>query len=165
VTLGAFEDYSIVCLASARGPRTSAPAAEPGMHVSGFATAMGRAYLAACGRLERQRIAAYAADRKPSAASELQKTIQAAVSEYGRRGYCTTIEGWRKGQNGIAVPLYLKNYGRRLVLGCGGPSLEVTPETIHGDLSVFLLDVANEIEVAFESSGGARRKKIRSRPG
>ena len=127
------------------------------MHVSAFGTAMGRAYLASCGRLERVRILERATKRKPAQAESLEKLVSGAVSEYSRRGYCTTIEGWRRGQNGIAVPLYLKNYGRRLVLGCGGPSREVSPELVFGDLSRELLATANDIEIAFERRVGLLR--------
>lgn len=159
VTLGAYEESSIVCLASARAPTSTAPAVASGMHVSAFGTAMGRAYLACCGHLERQRILERATRRKPDQAGELEKLVASAVSEYSKRGYCTTIEGWRRGQNGIAVPLYLRNYGRRLVLGCGGPSREVSPERVFGDLSVQLLAAANDIEVAFEQRVGQLRPK------
>lgn len=159
VTLGAYEDHSVICLASARGAHSKAPHVEPGMRVSAFSTGMGRAYLASCGRLERERILRQALSRRPEAAAELERSIARAVTEYGRRGYCTTIEGWRKGQNGVAVPLFLKRYGRRLMLGCGGPSREVTPEDVVGDLADAMLSVANEIEVLFERSTGTGRRR------
>ena len=161
VTLGAYEDHAIICLASARGPASRAPHVEPGMRVSAFSTGMGRAYLASCGRLERERILGQAIARRPEQAAELESSIARAVAEYGRRGYCTTIEGWRKGQNGMAVPLYLKRSGRRLMLGCGGPSREVTPEDVVGELATRMLSIANDVEVLFERSTGA----IRRRPG
>lgn len=164
VTLGAYEDASIVCLAGARGPSTLAPSVEVGMHVSVFSTAMGRAYLASCGQLERQRILDQAVLRKPSEAEALSKMVQSAVAEYTRRGVCTTIEGWRRGQNGIAVPLFLKQHGRRLTLGCGAPSRELTPERVFGALCQALLVTANDIEVAFERRAHVARKRQRSLP-
>lgn len=159
VTLGAYENDSIVCLASAHGSTAGAPVVDPGMHVSAFRTAMGRAYLASCGRLERQRIIDRVARQRPTHARELEQTVQRAVNEYARRGYCSTIEGWRKGRNGLAVPLFLKGYGRRLVLGCGVDLRALAPESITGELSTFLLQIANDIEVAFERArgGGGRR--------
>lgn len=159
VTLGAYEDASIVCLAGARGPSTQAPSVEPGMHVSVFSTAMGRAYLASCGRLERQRILDQAVRRKPAEAEALGKMVQSAVAEYSRRGVCTTIEGWRRGHNGIAVPLFLKQHGRRLTLGCGAPSRELTPERVFDGLSQALLATANEIEIAFERRSRVARMR------
>jgi DNA-binding IclR family transcriptional regulator len=164
VTLGAYEDGTIICLASAQGTGSRAPRVEPGMRVPTFSTAMGRAYLASCGHLEQQRLLAQATKRKPQDAEAMAKTLSGALSEYGKRGYCTTIEGWRKGQNGIAVPLFLKSYGRRLLLGCGGPSVDVTPERVFGTLSQGALAIANEIEVMFERqsrSGRPRRTTAR----
>ena len=150
VTLAVCEDSSMVCVAAARSASSLAPPIEPGTHVSIATTAMGRAYLASASRSERNRILKYLAKTKASSWQTIVKDLEATYREYAKHGYCTTIEGWRKGHNGVAVPLYLKNYGRRVVLSCGGPAIQLSHEALTERVAPNLLRVANEIEVSFE---------------
>lgn len=150
VTLAMCEDYSMVCVAAARSSSSLAPPIEPGTHVSIATTAMGRAYLASASRSERERILKYLAEAKPASWKSIEKDLEASYREYAKYGYCTTIEGWRKGHNGVAVPLYLKNYGRRVVLSCGGPTIQLPRQVISERVAPSLIRIANEIEVSFE---------------
>jgi DNA-binding IclR family transcriptional regulator len=150
VTLAMCEDFSMVCVAAARSASSLAPPIEPGTHVSIATTAMGRAYLASASRSERDRIVKHLAKTKAASWKAMEKDLAATFREYAKHGYCTTIEGWRKGHNGVAVPLYLKNYGRRVVLSCGGPAFQLPREAIVERVGPSLLRVANEIEVSFE---------------
>lgn len=150
VTLSTCVDSSMVCIAAARSAACLAPPIEPGTHLSVATTALGRAYLASASRSERDRLLKHLARAKASSWQALEKDLEACFREYARHGYCTTIDGWRKGYNGVAVPLYLKNYGRRVVLSCGGPAFQLPRDAITRQVGPAMLRVAGEIEVSFE---------------
>lgn len=150
VTLAVREDFSMLCLTAARSASSLAPPIDPGTHISIATTAMGRAYLASASRAERDRILEHLALTKPAAWPSLQRGLEKSFREYAKLGYCITLEDWRKGHNGAAVPLYLKNVGRRVVLSCGGPAFQFPRNEIFGRIGPFLLRIASEIELSFE---------------
>ena len=149
-TLAVREDFSMLCVATARSASSLAPPIEPGTHISIATTAMGRAYLASASRAERDRILKHLAKTKVGEWPVLERGLERSFREYARLGYCTTLEDWRKGHNGAAVPLYLKNFGRRVVLSCGGPAFQFSRDEISGRIGPFLLRIAGEVELSFE---------------
>jgi DNA-binding IclR family transcriptional regulator len=101
---------------------------EVGVHVALDTSAMGRVYLASCSAMERKAILLHLAKSRKRDVLEFGMVAAKAIDDYRRRGYCTSIHEWRKGVAGVAVPLYLKEFGRRMVLTCGGSVKQLTPK-------------------------------------
>jgi DNA-binding IclR family transcriptional regulator len=152
VTLAICEDFSMVAVDDVRSASTLLPPLEPGTHISIATSSMGRAYLASASRSERDRILNHLAKTKPGSWHTIEKDLEKTFKEYRKVGFCTAIDDWRKGMNAVAVPLYLKNFGRRVVLSCGGPASQLSSDSIHKRVGARLLRVANEIETSFEKT-------------
>ena len=123
---------------------------EVGARMAIDTTAMGRVHLASSSVAERQRIVRHLTGERGRDAKTLQATIDRSVVELKRHGYCTSINEWRAGVNGVAVPLYLRNLGRRLLLTCGGKATQLTQQRIHDVIGPMLIDAAHSIEQAVE---------------
>ncbi len=151
VSLATCENYSMLIIDVVMASKTLALPLEIGSHVSLDTSAMGRAYLASCSAAEQKAIMQHLASdqkRNPDELRTMKARIQASFRE---QGYCTSIHEWRNGVTGVAVPLYLKHFGRRLVLSCGGSIRQLTPERIANHIAPALIHTASEIEKASEA--------------
>jgi DNA-binding IclR family transcriptional regulator len=155
VALATCEDYSMLIIEVVRSPNTLAQPLEVGSHVALDTSAMGRAYLASCSAAEQKKIVQHLANSRQRDAGELGMLTARAIDDYRSRGYCTSIHEWREGVTGVAVPLYLKNFGRRMVLTCGGSVRQLTTRHITDNIAPLLIRTAGEIEKTFERMGGA----------
>ncbi|WP_243736912.1 IclR family transcriptional regulator C-terminal domain-containing protein [Cupriavidus sp. L7L] len=117
-----------------------------GSHMTLDTTAMGRAYLAACSVGERRRIIDHLVKHRNRSSTELEEIVRQAQAEYGARGYCTSVNAWREGVNGVAVPLFLRNFGRRILLTCGGSAAQMPESAIHDRIGPLLVKVAGDLE-------------------
>src|SRR5690606_34610 len=102
-------------------------------------TAMGRAYLVSCSRGERERIISQLVQNTRCSAENLQVELQEAQASYNDVGYCTSLHGWRQGVHAVAVPIYLRSLGRRVVLSCGGRADRLTRSCITTHVAPLLL--------------------------
>ncbi|NYT60839.1 IclR family transcriptional regulator [Alcaligenaceae bacterium] len=146
VALATCEDYSMLIIESITSHNTLAQPLEVGAHVALDTSAMGRAYLASCSSAERNNILHHLATNRKRKPAELDQLAAKAIHDYRTHGYCTSIHDWRNGVTGVAVPLYLKNFGRRLVLTCGGSIKQLTTDHITNTIAPLLIKTAHEIE-------------------
>lgn len=151
VALATCEDYSMLVIDVAMGPKTLAQPLEIGAHVALDTSAMGRAYLASCSTTEQKKILQHLASDRGRNPEELHAMNARAQQDLRAQGYCTSIHEWRNGVTGVAAPLYLKHFGRRVVLTCGGSARQLTPERIASHIAPALTRTAREIEKACES--------------
>lgn len=150
VALATCEDWSMMCVTVVRSRDTQTLPLEVGAHVALDTSAMGRAYIASCSAAEQKKILEHLAGNRKRDPALLRKNIVNAINGYRSRGYCTSIDDWRDGVNGVAVPLYLKNFGRRMVLTCGGTAKQMTRRHIDEHVAPFLIKTASDIEQVFE---------------
>jgi DNA-binding IclR family transcriptional regulator len=153
VALAACEDYSMLIVEAVMGRNTLAQPLEVGSHLALDTTAMGRAYLASCSALEQKKIIQHLTKSKKRDAQELGVATAKAMEEYREQGYCTSIHEWREGVTGVAVPLYLKDFGRTMVLTCGGSAKQLTAKHITETIASLVIKTADEIEQAFKDFG------------
>ena len=114
----------------------------------------GRAYLASCSAAEQRKlIECLLAHGEKRNVADLRTMTDLALDSLRIHGYCTSIHEWREGVTGVAVPLYLKHFGRRLVLTCGGSARQLTPEFIVEGIAPLLKQTATDIEAACEQLG------------
>lgn len=145
VALATCEDNSMLIVDAVEGPGTLAEPLEVGSHVGLIGSAMGRAYLCGCSPAERLKILQNLARRRKRNPAELQEIASRAEAEFRKHGYCTSIHEWRDGVTGLAIPLRLENFGRTMVLTCGGSARQLSPEKIE-EIAPVLISTAQQIE-------------------
>lgn len=77
---------------------------------------------------------------------ELQKLIDAAVEQYRRQAFCTTLETLESGINGISVALDTQGAPHSFTIGLAGPSFRFPAERLESDLGPKLLSIRRELE-------------------
>lgn len=153
VALATCEDGAMLIFESTLGSDSKAHALEVGAHVSLDTSAMGRAYYASCSVAERERIIHQLAAHRKADTRLLQADLAPAVKEYRTTGYCTSIDAWRDGVIGIAVPIDLKDFGRHMVLTSGGPVKQLPPPHVKAVVAPALLRAARAMEAQFRRTG------------
>ncbi len=77
---------------------------------------------------------------------DLHKLIEAAVEQYRRRAFCTTLETLESGINGIAVAIDTPGAPHSFTIGLAGPSVRFPAERIESDLGPKLLAIRRDLE-------------------
>lgn len=77
---------------------------------------------------------------------ELQTLIEAAVEQYRRCGFCTTLETLEGSINGIAVAVDTPGAPHSFTLGLAGPSFRFTAARLESDLGPKLLAIRRDLE-------------------
>lgn len=77
---------------------------------------------------------------------ELQKLIEAAVQQYRRCGFCTTLETLESGINGIAVAVDTPGAPHSYTIGLAGPSFRFPAARLDSDLGPKLLALRRDLE-------------------
>jgi DNA-binding IclR family transcriptional regulator len=162
VALLAYEEPALVILQAVDGGRPLVSPMAVGASYALPGTAMGRAYLATCSSSEKTRILNRLVHLGVATADALASELKEAESSYAQLRYCTSFGAWRPGLHAVAVPIYLRNLGRRVVLSCGVESSQFTPQRVHEVFGPLLLSSAADIESSFARP--RLRMSSRSRP-
>lgn len=109
-------------------------------------TAMGRAYFAAADRQEQQAILALYRDSVQDRADAIEASLEDAVDEYARQGYCKAVGTWESDVNAVGVAVSLSSE-TRAAFNCGGPA-SVLPEAGLDALGERLREMAGYFESA-----------------
>lgn len=92
-------------------------------------SALGRAYIAATGTQERDKLfdemKAFYGNRWP----KLRASIDSNISAYAKNGYCISAGDWTPGYNAVGAPLTMRD-GTILALTCGGLSNRIPVEDL-----------------------------------
>ena len=159
VLLATYEDHSMVAVLAVDGTRPLVSTLEVGGRYGLFGTATGRAYLASCSRGEQIDILSHSTDTQQYSADQMHAELDSAVSSYTRLGYCTSLNTWKQGRQGVAIPIYLRNLGRRVVLSCGTPADQTASRGIDEELGPLLRRSAEDI--AHDFARTPSRSKVR----
>ena len=77
---------------------------------------------------------------------ELQELIEAAVEQFRRCAFCTTLETLESGINGIAVAIDTPGAPHSFTIGLAGPSFRFPAERLESDLGPKLLAIRRDLE-------------------
>lgn len=146
VALTTCENLNMLMIEVVRPHTSKVEMLEVGTRMPLDSTAMGRAYLASCNQTEQRKLLLEIAKNKNIDPKSLVDHLQNSFETYRKHGYCVSINEWKSGANGLAVPLYLKDFGRRIVLTCGGTTRQLSAEKIKNKIAPLLLETAREIE-------------------
>ena len=104
-----------------------------GLRLPLFRSAVGRALLVSMSEQEREHLLYQTTQDRPAEASAARASVEKALEEYDRLGYCSAFGDWMPEVNGIAVPVVSLNGDRVYGMNIGGPSFLVTPEVLQDE--------------------------------
>jgi DNA-binding IclR family transcriptional regulator len=108
-----------------------------------FSTAMGRASLAAMSPEKRARMIDRYGSQDAEERKHNERTIERAVAEINKSGFCTVLGDWDPNVNGLAVPLITSDGD--FVLDCGGPAYLLPANRMYEEIGPQLAKIAKKI--------------------
>lgn len=132
----------------------------PGSRIPIATSAMGRAYLAQLPPTEREVVLADLRLRYDDDWPTVLAGVEAAVAEYERYGYCSSIGDWHKDINGIAVPIAAPSGEPVRIFNLGGPAYALSEEELRETQAPRLLAAVRTIEDAL----GVHDARLQSGP-
>ena len=148
VSLGSRDRLEMVYVEHCRSNATVSLRLETGSRIPLGATAMGRAFLVALPKHEREalmvRLRATHADDWPRVAAGIAQ----AIENYRTYGYTLSIGDWKQDVHAVAVPLVPPDGSRILAINCGGPSFLFDRDRLTTDLGPRLVKLVQNIEAA-----------------
>jgi DNA-binding IclR family transcriptional regulator len=111
-------------------------------------TAIGRAYLAACGAAEREAILNEIRIKTPQIWDSHGKKVQQSLSDYESFGFCTSWGDMRSDVHAVGVSLRLVSTGDIVAFNCALQSFLVTPEQIRSDIGPRLVAMVRGLAAA-----------------
>lgn len=148
VALGVRDHLDMIYIENCRGRATFTLDLDVGSRIPIATTAMGRAYLCGLPEGERDYLMSHLRIRYEENWQKLKKGIEQAFKDYQDRGFCFSIEDWRKGVNAVGVPLAGKGALGGFAFNCCGPSFQLSPEMLEQDVGPRLATMVRNIEAA-----------------
>lgn len=108
-------------------------------------TAAGRAFLAATPEQEREHLLAALADKYGDEWAAMKASLEASFEEFRQHGFCLSLGDWDRNVMAAGVPLHLAD-GSIMALTCGGPSFQLSENTLRSSLAQQLDMLARDIE-------------------
>jgi len=146
VGLGTRNDLQMMYSDTAEGDALVALRLYPGSRVPMATSAMGRAYLAAIGDVERNDILDRLRLRYDDDWGRIRKGVEDALAQWKQCGYCASIGDWQKDINGVAVPIQPLPGTPLYVLNLGGPAYALPESQLRDEFAPRLVETARQIE-------------------
>lgn len=146
VGLGTRDDLQVVYTDAAEGDALIALRLFPGSRLPLATSAMGRAYLAACGKDERDDVLDRLRPHYGDEWGRICKGVDDAIEEHRRLGYCASIGDWQKDISGVAVPIAGHPGEPLYVLNLGGPAYALPEKELRERLAPGLIAIARQVE-------------------
>jgi len=120
----------------------------PGSRIPMAITAIGKAYLAATGPEERERIQEEIRRQHGDEWPLIRRSIDAAVRDVAARGFCVSMGEWRKDINAVGAPIFAAGGEVAYALSFGGPAYLMSKEHLYDELGPALAAAARSISRA-----------------
>ncbi len=112
-----------------------------------YATAIGKACLAAMPDYERDFLLDAIKEKHSENWTQIKKSLEEAFLCYQENGYCLSMNEWHKDVNSVAVPMMHQKHGL-MSFNCGGPSFHLTPEKLVDDVAPRLKLMVENIAIS-----------------
>ena len=147
VSLGMRSRLNMIYIENRRSDSALTLRLDVGSRIPIATTAMGRAYIAAASKTERDEILNLVKSRWGDAWPEIKAGIEAAIVEYEHTGCCSSFGDWQRDVNAIAVAFVPPGGGPQLALSCGGPAFKLTREHLIETVRPKLLDLVRSWQI------------------
>lgn len=96
-----------------------------------FYSGIGRAILAGMKEDERALVLKKAIAEFPGQRERMEQSLEDALGDYAKYGYCTSFGAWKPEINAIAAPIRSLDGSSIYGVNVGGPSFLISPEELH----------------------------------
>ena len=135
VSMGVRDRLNIVYVETSRSSSMySRQLSDIGLSHPIMATAIGRAYLAACTPEDRKSILNEIRIKTPEMWERHHKKVLQSLADFEKLGFCMSWGDLRRDVNAVGVPLRLLSTGKIIVFNCAMQSLLVKPAQIRNDI-------------------------------
>lgn len=153
VALGMPERSSMAYIEYCSGPDTVVMRLRAGSPIPMALTAMGRAYLWALPRQDRERNVERLVAEAGGGGQDVADGIARAFADLDRGGFCLTLGEWRSQMIGAAAPVVLDGGRTILALNCGASRQSSTETALRRKLGPALVRLSTEIANAMDAAG------------
>jgi DNA-binding IclR family transcriptional regulator len=148
VTLGIRDRLSMIYVENCRSDSALTLSLDVGSRVPIAVSAMGRAYLAACGDSERSDVMTLIRSRDEKAWPKLRAGIERALVQYREQGCCSSFGDWQKDVNAIAMAFRPEGARALMVISCGGPGVNLSQKFLMTEARPKLRELVRKLEEA-----------------
>ena len=149
VSLCSRDRLSMVYVDVARSSAAVTLSLDTGARIQIATSASGRAYLAVTSDEEREEIMEGVREvAEVSRWPALQRGVAKALLDYRDLGVCCSFGEWQKDINAIAVPVRPGSNLPPMVISCGGPAYNVSPEFLLDEVRPRLIALVTSLEVS-----------------
>lgn len=146
VSLGIRDRLSMIYVENCRSESALTLSLDVGSRIPLASTAMGRAYLAACGERERHELMERIRALDEAAWPRIREGLEAALAQHREIGCCTSFGEWQKDVNAIAIAFRPPGGRSVMAINCGGPSFHLTPGFLLEEVRPQLLALADRLQ-------------------
>ncbi|MGH8784470.1 MAG: IclR family transcriptional regulator [Cupriavidus necator] len=146
VSLGMRDRTRMIYVETSRGNDPIAFRPDVGAALPMLQTAMGRAWLAAVSADLRSEVLATLRTQTPELHAKWAGSIERALDDLQRRGFCVSRGDWQSDVHAIAVPLELLIDTERLVINCGVPQRRLLEGELEAKIGPRVIELARHIE-------------------
>lgn len=148
VSLGIRDRLSMIYVENCRSESALTLSLDVGSRIPLATTAMGRAYLAVCGDAERQKLMEGIRSLDEKNWPQTRAELEMSLAHYLEHGCCSSFGEWQKDVNAIAVA-FMPASGRALmVVNCGGPGVNLSPQFLMSQVRPQLAALVKQLQSA-----------------
>ena len=148
VSLGMRDRLSMIYVENCRSESALTLSLDVGSRVPLAVSAMGRAYLAGCSDSERRDLMAQIRGHDEKAWPRTRAGIEQALEHYREYGCCSSFGDWQKDVNAIATAFRMEGGGSVMVVSCGGPGVNLSPQFLMTEVRPQLLALVRKLQGA-----------------
>ena len=154
VSLCSRDRLSMVYVDVARSSAAVTLSLDTGARIQIANSASGRAYLAVISDEQREEIMEGVREvAEVSRWPALQRGVAKALLDYRGLGVCCSFGEWQKDINAIAVPVRPGSNLPFMVISCGGPAYNVSPEFLLDEVRPRLIALVTSLEASVGTAG------------
>jgi DNA-binding IclR family transcriptional regulator len=117
----------------------------PGSRVPIAVTAIGKAYLTAISKDERDRVMDALRRQYGDDWPLIKRSVETSIRDVEERGFCVSTGEWRKDINAVGAPIAVPGGGAIYALSFGGPAYLVSQDQLNHEFGPALAAAANTI--------------------
>lgn len=148
VSLGTRDRFSMIYVENCRSSALLTLSLDVGSRIAMPTSAMGRAWLVAIPADQRREIMEQIRLRDEEAWPDILQGIEKALQDHRTWGVTCSFGDWQKNVNAIACALRPGGGLPPMVINCGGPSFNVSPEFLLSEVRPRLIEMIARIEAA-----------------
>ena len=148
VSLGIRDRWSMIYMENCRSESALTLSLDVGSRIPLVTTAMGRAYLAVCGDTERQALMEGLRNLDEQAWPQTRAELDVSLAHYRQHGCSSSFGEWQKDVNAIAVAFMPANGRSLMVVNCGGPGVNLSPQFLMSQVRPELVKLVKQLQSA-----------------